>query len=261
MNKAVYIGTHKDFKVPNEMNDFLIIKMGPNKHELIMNGFFDDSGDNISKKNSNYSELTAEYWILKNTTADIKGFQHYRRYFSNIFLKPLTLKKIQKDLEKVDAILPAPIAMARTSVWQYYSQNHRESDLVTLRQVIVELYPDYMVTFDKVMNGKFSYNYNMIIAKEEIFNSYFSWLFKILFRLEEKVDISHLDAYQSRIFGFLSERLMNVWIQKNNIKFRTRFVINTEWTFKHNLSYKIMNIFKYCIFTKFGILSNSKIGD
>ena len=43
----------------------------------------DDEGDNISEKNPQYCELTAQYWAWKNLTdAQIMGLVHYRRYFT-----------------------------------------------------------------------------------------------------------------------------------------------------------------------------------
>ena len=45
----------------------------------------DDTGDNISKENDKYSELTAQYWAWKNYdkigNPDYIGFMHYRRHF------------------------------------------------------------------------------------------------------------------------------------------------------------------------------------
>lgn len=42
----------------------------------------DDTGQNISSKNSEYSELTAVYWAWRNLSAEYVGLVHYRRYFS-----------------------------------------------------------------------------------------------------------------------------------------------------------------------------------
>ena len=59
---------------------------------------------------------------------------------------------------------------------------------------------------------------NMFVTKREIFEKYCEWLFSILFELEKVTDISKYDAYQARIYGFLSERLFNVWLNKQNYK-------------------------------------------
>ena len=46
----------------------------------------DNTGDNISKLNSHYCELTAMYWAWKNmdklNNPDYIGFMHYRRLFN-----------------------------------------------------------------------------------------------------------------------------------------------------------------------------------
>ena len=44
----------------------------------------DDQGENISFKNQFFSELTGTYWVWKNTSQEITGICHYRRYFTTI---------------------------------------------------------------------------------------------------------------------------------------------------------------------------------
>ena len=41
----------------------------------------------------------------------------------------------------------------------------------------------------------------------------------MLGEVEKRVDISDYSSYEARIYGFLSELLMDVWIEKNNINY------------------------------------------
>ena len=54
--------------------------------------------------------------------------------------------------------------------------------------------------------------YNMMVMRWADFDAYCKWLFGLLFEVEQKVDISHYSTYQQRIFGFMAERLLNVWL-------------------------------------------------
>ena len=78
------------------------------------------------------------------------------------------------------------------------------------------------------MNGVV-FNYaNMLICRKEVFDAYSSWLFDILFELEKRIDISGYNQYQSRIFGFISERIMRVWFIKNKMRIKELPIINTD---------------------------------
>lgn len=74
-----------------------------------------------------------------------------------------------------------------------------------------------------------------------MFYAYCEWMFDILFKLEQQVDVSSYDAYQSRVFGFISERLFNVWLVKNNINLVEVKVTNIEG---ENLVLKAINLLK-----------------
>lgn len=57
----------------------------------------------------------------------------------------------------------------------------------------------------------------MIIAKK-VLDEYCSWLFDILFEVEKHLNLDSYDEYQRRMMGFLSERLIRVWILNRNYK-------------------------------------------
>ena len=60
----------------------------------------------------------------------------------------------------------------------------------------------------------------MFIMKKEILHDYCQWLFSILFELEKELDFSSYDAYNQRIFGFISERLLDVYLLQNQISYQ-----------------------------------------
>lgn len=76
MEKQIAVVGHKPFEVPSD-SAYLGIQVGngPDIPSLVR----DNTADNISSKNASYCELTAQYWLWKNSTADIKGLVHYRR--------------------------------------------------------------------------------------------------------------------------------------------------------------------------------------
>lgn len=238
----IYIITHKKFTLffVDEMH-YSILHVGSNSN-TDKSYFNDNNGDNISEKNPYFCELTGLYWIWKNSIEDemsITGLVHYRRYFTtrvddfrytyfDIMPHVLPYEKIEKGLEYADVILPTPERIYRT-VWRSYADVHDETDLILLRETIAEVCPDYLKSYDKVMKMHHYYYANMMICRKKILDAYASWLFPVLFNLESKIDIDkYSDSYQKRVFGFLSERLLQVWVYHNGLKVKEYPVFNTE---------------------------------
>ena len=83
----------------------------------------------------------------------------------------------------------------------------------------------------------------MFYTSNAEFKKYGSWLFKLLLEVEKRVDISEYDSYQQRLFGFLGERLMNVWLAHRAPKIKYLVEYNSETIGRSEISEKIKNKF------------------
>lgn len=68
----------------------------------------------------------------------------------------------------------------------------------------------------------------MLLMKRDILDRYCTWLFDILFRLEAELDISQYSPKDRRVFGYVSERLLDVWLEANQISYQELPVVNLE---------------------------------
>lgn len=208
----------------------------------------DDTGENIATRNAQYSELTGLYWLWKNLPGtENVGITHYRRYFT---AQPDSLKG--KINEYINGLIHGPVRLASAqfmdnllvnndvivtnnqeipqgmTVEEEYCQAHYARDLQVVRNVIQGRFPEYVDDFEMVMTGTHYHHYNMMYTWRALFNAYCEWLFNILFEVERNIDISNYDSYQQRVFGFLSERLMDVWLRHNHLRVKELRVVKAE---------------------------------
>lgn len=241
----IFVVTHKEHPILST-DLFIPIQVGY-KDDIEPIIVRDNTLDNIAHKNNNYCELTATYWIWKNIKdADYVGICHYRRYFNffNPFfnLKPSAQKKIKvtdfiksktflsdsKILENKittilkynDIILVRPYLFKDKTITENYCDDHRKTDWDLTKEIIIEKYPEYKESITKHLDeGRLFHIGNMMICSKEKFDAYHSWLFSILFELESKIEIPK-EQYQARVFGFISERLINLYVYHNNFKIK-----------------------------------------
>ena len=175
----------------------------------------DDSFDgNISFKNKYYCELTGLYWMWKVSSADVLGLCHYRRYFKSDSGKLIGKEDIEDYLSCFDIILPKKLNLIKESMWETYDNSYIGEGLKITQNVIEKLYPEYLETFNMLLSQRSFSNFNMFIASKEITDEYCSWLFSILEEVESCINIEDYP----RVFGLISEVILNVWVEYNNLK-------------------------------------------
>lgn len=223
MDIKILIATHKKYWMPSD-EVYMPIHVGrEGKDNLGYVG--DNTGENISIKNPNYCELTGLYWAWKNLDCEYIGLCHYRRYFAHKSKSSkledkkqaiFTRDDYERLLQQYDVILPKKRNYFIETVRSQYEHAHNKRDLDEIEKIIKMQYPSYIEAFEKVMNSRKLHIYNMFVMNKALFDEYCTWLFDILFTLEKRIDITNYDKYNARVFGFLSERLFNIWLEKNN---------------------------------------------
>ena len=166
-NTKIYVVTHKpiDFALPDYCKKIQVNAEANGQWRGYLHD--NDNPDNISLKNPYYCELTGLYSMWKNSTADIQGLFHYRRYISgvdaplelpimtdvtNIYRNIITQQEIIKTLQEADVILNFPYMPYPLNALEDLRRYVYWSDIKILRRVISEYYPDYLSSLDYVFS-------------------------------------------------------------------------------------------------------------
>jgi hypothetical protein len=245
LNLQLYSVYHKPFFIPHA-GYVTPIQAGKALSNLDLKMLADNTGDNISLLNDTFCELTVKYWIWKNAPRETThwGLCHYRRYFMKkplLYFKAPRLKDFPATQDSIDGVLDEELYERLTTLLQshdvivqqpmyihknkqglldlrqHYEKDHIASDWEAVMVAIKKLYPHYersLASFNHSYKMSF---FNMMIAPWRIWDDYLEWLFAILFEVKENIKVSE-DAYQSRVFGFMSERLINLYIQHNRLR-------------------------------------------
>ena len=235
MNCKIYIAATRlhDFPTDSRYVPLMVGKSAP--PDWPKNGADDTTGFSISAKNPFFCELTGFYWAWKNDTdSDIKGLCHYRRYLwlnnppSRTVLRAFpTLKSCDKFLtadnlanlaKEYDCILPKAWAFSADTVGSQFVNAHGEQNLRLIKDALKKISPEYLPTLERVFERRYVYFANIIAARREVFDAYAEWLFAVLFECESRVDLEKPE--NARLFGYLSERLLNVYVAHNALKIK-----------------------------------------
>ena len=222
MRTKIFVMAHKKFDEPQN-SIYVPLQVGRAVGTDL--GYLgDDTGDSISELNKYYGELTGLYWLWKNySDVDIIGICHYRRYFVKEAGKLMEQADYEEVLKRAD-IMVSNVMHADGSYREYYGAAHNVEDLLKAGEVIKELHPQDYPAFCEVIESSEYYYGNLCVSTKAIFDDYCEWLFSIFAVLQERVDVSAYDAYHQRLYGFLSEELLRVYIVARNLRVEEGYI-------------------------------------
>lgn len=223
------------------------IEVGAANRNNFVYSLKDDSGENISKDNAYWGELTGLYWIWKNVEFkddDVIGFCHYNKILN------ISNNKIKSLVEGgYKGIVLTPFKMVPHSY---------PEDISILCNVMQTFYPKYYTAWTSIYNADGSSKSNncsncelFYLTKDE-FNAYCQFLFDILFRVRSIIGNVDRIPYHKRYCAFLGERLLSVFLLANNINVAyakmlpyKRFPINILWKIVHLTKINKSNLYMY----------------
>ncbi|CAH1852772.1 DUF4422 domain-containing protein [Convivina intestini] len=236
MAKAkIYVASHKEYAMPQN-SLYQPIFVGSSLKDGVPAGYQpDNTGDNISGKNPNYNELTALYWIWKNDqNSTVIGLNHYRRYLgakaSHQLADRLTTEQIENLLNQADIILPKARNYYIENQGDHYLHAHAHAPYEIMKRVLAEKFSAYYPAFQALEKSTSAHLFNMFIMPRAYFEEYAAFVFAVLAEVEQQVDIDQLEGQEKRVFGFLSELLMDTWVNTKGLKVVECPVINLEKT-------------------------------
>lgn len=171
--------------------------------------FHDNRGMNISSRNPDFCEMTAFYWVWKNRLSAVDrngyvGICHYRRMLD------ITEEDRARLLQnRVDVVLPFPM-IHLPNIQEHHRRYMREEEWQVLLAALDELHPDYAAAYEEIFSDVYLYNYNLLLARKEVFADYCAWVFPVLFRTEELCVMRGVKR-TGRSLAYMSESLLTLY--------------------------------------------------
>lgn len=259
-----YILTINDLEDYPKSESYRILFLGSRKpeKEYPLEVFSDSSSP---EENRLLGELTGQFWLRDNLLGEdpeeIIGFAQERRYFD------LSLDRYSSEVKSLldsrGIILPQRVNFKDISVEDHYSGCHRLQDLKELLECLPEGYEEAK---ERVLGRNYLYCCNMYITKFKDFCKIIDFLKETFERFREKTGLWTLEdmkkrindnleeytkgkfppcdspEYQERLFGFLSERLLNVYFEKHFSDPVEIPVVETKPRYKEGSLFKIGKI-------------------
>lgn len=206
-----------DYKIPSYL---IPLQVGTALGDVQIVELADNVGDNISDRNGDYSELTGLYWMWKNRILQDDfdeekhyGLAHYRRFLD---LSEEDLMRLSGN--DIEVVLPYPMPY-EPNIEAHHNRYLSSEEWSAVLQALRELQPEYANAFGDILKQEYLFNYNIVVAKKNVLNDYCSWLFPLLFRIEE-INNPNGEKEPNRYMGYIAETLETLYFMYNSDKLR-----------------------------------------
>lgn len=88
----------------------------------------------------------------------------------------------------------------------------------------------YAEAFHRSLSRTSGHRFNVLLMRRAPFMAYCAWLFGVLAQVEDRLDTTGYTPSDLRVFGYLGERLLDVWLLTDGSGLRVKEcpVVNLE---------------------------------
>lgn len=189
----------------------ILLQVGAALTDDRMGVLTDDSGDNISDRNRDYSECSGLYWIWKNTSGqDYIGLEHYRRKM-NIYDAHIAWL-YDEGIEAVFSI-PQFDLYPMKELFVERQKNMSKYDWEHMRQAVIAQDASFETVMDRYEKSHFYLPCNIFLMKRKWFDRYCEFAFNVTFSMEEESERRGI-IRRNRYMGFVFENLMSIFAMR-----------------------------------------------
>lgn len=190
--------------VPEYVTD---IQAGAALTDLRVADITDDTGDNISNLNRDFSECTVLYWMWKNVhDADYVGLFHFARFIDI----PGGDLQVIADAD-IDIVVTTPMIVG-APIREFFCPRYIPSkDWRLMEEALLRHYPEYAHTLDEY-NRAFCYpGANLSIMRRDVFERYAEFIFSVMRDVADYYDSQGI-VRNDRYAGYLCENLTAMFV-------------------------------------------------
>ena len=115
--------------------------------------------------------------------------------------------------ERVDIITPIPVKYYGMTLREQYGRAHPVTYYDRFLSLLSEMHPELDPFVNTIESSQSYCLFNMFIMRRKLFTRYWQILYSTLAALQQEIDLKLLDTYQERVFGFLAERFMAIFVR------------------------------------------------
>lgn len=204
------------------------------REDLVNKKFvFDDTGENISDLNWSFGDLTATYWIWKNSEYDVVGTSQYRRFWDDAVES--------MEFSKNTLYVQEPVYFQEKSLKEQYLRWCGPLGISILDDLSERgEIPLTREMLDKTYAMDHLHSCNMLIAHKDIYDKFCEILFDIVFKVfgEMGGSLHELSVQQQRMPAYLAERIVMALIVNKEHFFPGLEIVPVKWSVKKENAFK-----------------------